>query len=363
MQASNQTKAQLIQEIKELQSRVNDLKHSEQTRKLLESALHLCEQRYQALTTDQGEMVCRFKPDGTLTFVNKAYCQYFQREPQKIIGQSFYPIQPLSKNTVVSTENSSNDKENSPITFENCLIAPDGNISWLEWISRPIINKNHQIIEYQAIGREKSENVSLEHELDEVRSELATILETVLESWVLALDLRDKSSQGHSQRVTEVTLQIASAMQTPSDNLVHIRRGALLHDIGKMGVPDSILYKPASLNEDEWSIMRQHPGMAYHLLSNIHDFGPAIEIPYSHHERWDGSGYPRGLKGEEIELSARIFAIADVWDALTSDRPYRKAWNNERTLAYIRTQSGTHFDPRIVDVFLTEVGPALPQSN
>ena len=134
---------------------------------------------------------------------------------------------------------------------------------------------------------------------------------------------------------------------------MHIRRGALLHDIGKLGVPNQILLKPGQLTEEEWVVMRGHPLLAYDLLAPITYLNPALDIPYCHHEKWDGTGYPRQLKGAEIPLSARIFAVADVWDALGSDRPYRKAWPRQRIVAYMSEQSGLHFDPRVLDVFLT----------
>ena len=134
-----------------------------------------------------------------------------------------------------------------------------------------------------------------------------------------------------------------------------VRRGSLLHDIGKMGIPDSILLKPGKLTDEEWEIMRKHPVYAFEMLSPITYLKPALDIPYCHHEKWDGSGYPRGLKGEQIPLAARIFAVADVYDALTSDRPYRKAWSKEKTLEHIREQSGTHFDPQVVELFLQEI--------
>lgn len=134
--------------------------------------------------------------------------------------------------------------------------------------------------------------------------------------------------------------------------VVHLRRGALLHDIGKMGIPDSVLLKSGPLTEDEWAIMKMHPVYAYELLSPIAFLHPALDIPYSHHEKWDGTGYPRGLKGDEIPLAARIFAIVDVYDALRSDRPYRPAWSEERTIEHIRSLSGKHFDPAVVDTFL-----------
>jgi HD-GYP domain-containing protein (c-di-GMP phosphodiesterase class II) len=134
--------------------------------------------------------------------------------------------------------------------------------------------------------------------------------------------------------------------------LVHIWRGALLHDMGKLGVPDHILLKPGKLTEAEWVIMRQHPQLAYDMLSPIAYLRSALDIPYCHHEKWDGSGYPRQLVGEQIPLAARLFAVVDVWDALTSDRPYRKKWTKQKTRQHILEQSGNHFDPRIVDIFM-----------
>ncbi|MEF3272814.1 MAG: HD-GYP domain-containing protein [Chloroflexus sp.] len=150
-----------------------------------------------------------------------------------------------------------------------------------------------------------------------------------------------------------MTIRIARRMGIDDETLVHIRRGALLHDIGKIGVPDAILNKPSPLNDEEWAIMRTHPTLAYELLHPIAFLAPAIDIPWCHHERWDGSGYPRGLRGEEIPLAARIFAVADVYDALTSDRPYRTAWSPVQALAYIRAQAGRQFDPDVVAVMVT----------
>jgi putative nucleotidyltransferase with HDIG domain len=166
------------------------------------------------------------------------------------------------------------------------------------------------------------------------------------------MDLRDKETEGHTQRVTDLTLKLARVMNINESQLTHIRRGALLHDIGKMGVPDNILLKPDKLTDEEWEKMRKHPEFAYEMLSSIQYLKPAVEIPYCHHEKWDGTGYPRGLKGEEIPLPARIFAVVDVWDAVTNDRPYRPAWTQQEALEYIRDQSGKHFDPQVVNIFL-----------
>lgn len=188
--------------------------------------------------------------------------------------------------------------------------------------------------------------------LEEAHKQLLFAYDETIEGWSRAMDLRDKETEGHSQRVTELTLKLASDFGIPKQDLVHVRRGALLHDMGKLGIPDSILLKAGKLNDEEWEFMRQHPQLAYNMLFPIEYLRPAMDIPFCHHEKWDGTGYPRGLQGEQIPLAARLFAIVDVWDALTSDRPYRKAWEREKVLAYIKEESGKHFDPNVVDAFL-----------
>jgi putative nucleotidyltransferase with HDIG domain len=189
-------------------------------------------------------------------------------------------------------------------------------------------------------------------DLEKSNKNLALAYDAAIEGWSRALDLRDKETEGHTLRVTELTIQLALKMGVDEEGLIHMRRGSLLHDIGKMGVPDSILLKPDVLSPEEWVIMHKHPVFARDMLMPMTDLRQALDIPYAHHEKWDGSGYPRGLKAEEIPLAARIFAVADVYDALTSDRPYRKAWTKKATLKYIRDESGRHFEPRVVEEFL-----------
>jgi PAS domain S-box-containing protein len=197
------------------------------------------------------------------------------------------------------------------------------------------------------------DNAILFDDLQRSNVELALAYDTTIEGWARALELRDMETQGHSQRVTEMTLELARMMGMSGDELTHVRHGSLLHDIGKMGVPDSILHKAGPLNEEQWAIMHKHPIYAYELLSPISYLRSALDIPYCHHEKWDGTGYPRGLEGDKIPLAARIFAVVDVWDALCSDRPYRAAWSQMDALKYIKDQAGKHFDPRIVDAFLS----------
>jgi HD-GYP domain-containing protein (c-di-GMP phosphodiesterase class II) len=196
------------------------------------------------------------------------------------------------------------------------------------------------------------DNAELFAGLQRSNLELALAYDTTLEGWSRALELRDEETEGHTRRVTEMTLRLARAMGITDAELVHVRRGAFLHDMGKMGVPDHILLKPGKLSDDEWAIMRKHPAYAYEMLSPIVYLRPALDIPYCHHEKWDGTGYPRGLKGEQIPLAARIFAVVDVWDALRSDRPYRRAWPEDQVREYIREQAGKHFDPQVLAIFL-----------
>lgn len=176
--------------------------------------------------------------------------------------------------------------------------------------------------------------------------------DTTLEGWAKALELRDKETEGHSRRVIDATLLIARKMGIPESDLIDMRRGAVLHDIGKMAIPDEVLKKPGPLTAEEREIIQKHPQAAYDLLSKIPFLKKALDIPFCHHEKWDGSGYPRGLRGTEIPLHARIFAVVDVWDALTNDRPYRRAWSKDTAVQYLNEQAGLHFDPAIVQLFL-----------
>ena len=188
-------------------------------------------------------------------------------------------------------------------------------------------------------------------EMEKLHRDVVIAYDKTIEGWSRALDLRDKETEGHTQRVSEMTIKLARMIGIDEETLVHIKRGALLHDVGKLGIPDAILLKPDALTTEEWKIMRLHPGYAYSWLSTIDYLHNALEIPYCHHEKWNGTGYPRGLRGEEIPLSARLFAVVDVWDALTSDRPYRRAVNPDEVWKFIQEQSGIHFDPKAVAAF------------
>ncbi len=229
----------------------------------------------------------------------------------------------------------------------------------LEIFNRSRLNPNREWLDFlETLGGQTAiaiENSMLFQDLQRSNFELAMAYEATIEGWSHALDLRDRETEGHTQRVTDMTLRLARKMGLSEERLVLIKRGALLHDIGKMGIPDYILHKPEELTPEEQAIMRQHPQLAYDMLEPIAYLRDALNIPYCHHEKWDGTGYPRGLAGTQIPLEARLFAIVDVWDAITTDRPYRKRWPQTQALEYIREQSGKYFDPQLVEIFLREI--------
>jgi HD-GYP domain-containing protein (c-di-GMP phosphodiesterase class II) len=209
------------------------------------------------------------------------------------------------------------------------------------------------------------ENATLFHDLQHSNIELTRAYDATIDGWSRALELRDRETKGHAQRVTMVMLRLARRMNFDEMELIHIRRGAILHDVGKMAIPDSILLKGTALTDSERAIIQQHPRYAYEMLSSIPYLRQALDIPLYHHEKWDGSGYPDGLQGEQIPLSARLFSVVDVFDAITSDRPYRQAWSKEKALEYVRDQSGKHFDPNVVGEFMKiideeQTPPVLP---
>jgi len=223
---------------------------------------------------------------------------------------------------------------------------------WTGLISAKIIEIHNQPFIISII-RDITERKHAELELQRAHHDLAEAYDATIEGWSRVLDLRDKETEGHTQRVTEMALRLARALGVPEEEIIHIRRGALLHDIGKMAIRDEVLQKPGPLTDEEWEEMHQHPVFAYQMLYPIVYLRPALDVPYCHHEHWDGSGYPRALKGEEIPLAARIFTIVDVWDALLSNRPYRKGSTEESVLEYIQKHSGAYFDPRLVEAFLS----------
>ena len=247
------------------------------------------------------------------------------------------------------------------VTYYGVPLIAKGQVKGvLEIFHRAPLNPDQEWLEFlETLAGQAAiaiDNAQLFDNLQHVNSELALAYDATIEGWSRALDLHDKEPEGHTQRVTEVTVRLARDMGLSEGELEHVRRGALLHDIGMMGVPDGIVLNPGPLTDEEWAIVRKHPEYAYQLLAPIPHLRSALDIPYGHHEKWDGAGYPNGLKGEQIPLAARVFAVVDVWDALRSDRPYRAGWPEEKVREHIESLSGTHFDPAVVEVFLRMTG-------
>lgn len=236
------------------------------------------------------------------------------------------------------------------------MIAKGQIIGVLETFQRTPLEMTPEQVEFlEAVAAQAAiaiDSARLFNKLQRANLDLSLAYDATIAGWSRALDLREHETERHSDRVTDMTMQLARAASIIDEDMIHLRRGALLHDIGKMGIPDSVLLKPGRLSLEERLVMRQHPVFAYEMLSTISYLRPALDIPYAHHEKWDGTGYPRRLTGDEIPLAARLFAIVDVYDALTNDRPYRSAWPKKRALDYIRSQSGKHFDPQVVELFL-----------
>ena len=236
------------------------------------------------------------------------------------------------------------------------LVANAKLIGVLECFQRESFNPNSEWLQtLEALaerGANALGNTLLLRHLQRANNEFSAAYDALIDGWALALELRDFEPKGHTKRVTEMTMEFAHIMGISAAELVNVRRGTMLHDVGKMGIPDSILLKTDSLTDDEWEIMRRHPVIAHEQLSAIEFLRPALIIPYSHHEKWDGTGYPCGLAGEQIPFMARLFALVDVWDSLCSDRPYRKGWPVDRVRTHIRDQGGKHFDPKLADIFV-----------
>lgn len=272
----------------------------------------------------------------------------------------------LERNTVRSSEYSTDESPPRSAFFASerfasyygvPLVARGQVNGVLEVFHREHLDPDREWLDFlEALAGQAAISVDVAQLFDSLqrsKTELSLAYDATIEGWSLAMDLRDKETEGHTKRVTDLSLRLARRLGLSDAELVQIRRGALLHDIGKMGVPDNVLLKPGKLTEQEWTLMRKHPQYAYEMLSSIRYLRGAIDIPYCHHEKWDGTGYPRGLKGEQIPISARLFAVVDVWDALRSDRPYRKALSRQETIDHIVAGSGTHFDPTAVEAFLS----------
>jgi PAS domain S-box-containing protein/putative nucleotidyltransferase with HDIG domain len=321
----------------------------------MQKALLESEAQFRLLAENASDMISRLTTEGRLLYVSPACTTILGYSPEEMTGIVCFDLIHEKDHREIRTLFNGKPSDAAQ-TIAHRALHKNGKYVWLESSARAILDRQSgKIIEVQASSRDITERKNAEEALHLAHQSLQEAYERTIEGWVRALDLRDRETEGHTQRVTELTIKVASKLGFTDEELAHIKRGALLHDMGKMAIPDEILQKPGPLNEVEWEKMRRHPVYAYEMLSPIAYLHPALEIPFYHHERWDGSGYPRGLKGEEIPLAARLFAIIDVWDALCSDRPYRKKLPRHEVAEYIREKSGTLFDPKLVDVFLSAI--------
>ena len=366
---------QSIREMKEISLRQAQMQvaegflmrsHDDLERRVEERTASLDRMRRQneLLLNSAGEGIFGLDLEGCTTFINPAAARMIGWDPAEVIGKSMHDLLHHTH-----PDGSPFPRQTCPIYAsiqggtiyhgrEEVFWRKDGTAFDVEYISTPLWENGGRagaVVTFQDItGRKRAEQEihHLHAELIMAYDETLNAYDATIEGLSRALDYRDRETQGHSERVTQLAMELSRAMGLGAEELVHVRRGALLHDIGKMAVPDSILHKPGPLTQEEREVMCRHTEYAREMLWPITFLRPALDIPYCHHEKWDGTGYPQGLQREEIPLAARIFAIIDVWDALCSDRPYRKAWNRERVLDHIRGLTGTHFDPRVVGAFM-----------
>ena len=321
----------------------------------MQKALLESESQFRLLAENASDMIARLSTDGHILYVSPACETILGYAPHELTGALSFDL--IHVKDISSIKDLFRGRECDPtrtVTYQ--ALHRDGHFVWLETSARAILDrKTDSVSEIQTASRDITERKKAEKALQDAHVHLQEAYQRTIEGWVRALDLRDRETEGHTQRVTELTIKVARTLGFSEEELTHIRRGALLHDMGKMAIPDDILQKPGPLNEVEWERMRRHPMYAYDMLSPIAYLLPSLDIPFCHHERWDGSGYPRGLKGEEIPLVARLFSIVDVWDALSSDRPYRKKMPRWEVVSYLREKSGILFDPKLVDIFLSVI--------
>jgi PAS domain S-box-containing protein len=310
------------------------------------------EAQFRLLAENSSDMISRHDIASTFLYVSPACHTLLGYTSQELIGkQAMLFIHPEDAKRIRRLFRS--PKWDDPTTgIPYRARHKRGEFIWLETTARVIYDQDKKAVEIQASTRDVTERKQAQVELQRALQDLEEAYDRTIRGWVMALDLRDRETEGHTQRVTEMTVRLARVLDRTDEEIMHIRRGALLHDMGKMGIPDKILQKPGPLTDEEWIVMRCHPQYAYEMLLPINYLKQALIIPYYHHERWDGSGYPLGLKGEDIPLFARLFAVVDVWDALSSDRPYRKAWQPQDVIDYLKQEAGRLFDPDIVERFL-----------
>lgn len=325
------------------------------------TSLSLSQRRLQLLAEHVPDMIYRLRvyPDYAFEYVSPAATRLAGYSPAEFYANASLAhklVHPADRERLASLSLMSTT-EGLPVELR--WVRKDNAVIWTEQRNVSIYDAHGRLVAIEGVARDITDRKNAEeqicwqrHALERAHKALVESYDTTLSGWSHALDLRDHETEGHSARVTALSIRLAQQMGLGGEALEHFRRGALLHDIGKIGIPDAILHKPGPLSDAEWAVMHRHPEFAHDLLAPIDFLRPALDIPYCHHERWNGTGYPRGLKGDEIPMAARIFAVVDVWDALTSSRPYRAAWSDERVRAYIGAHAGDLFDPAVVRAFL-----------
>ena len=324
----------------------------------MQKALAEREAQFRLLAENSSDMISRHDINGNFLYVSPACQALLGYAPEELIDQPVLPFVHADDVKPILELFSSSTWNDPTAAIPYRAQHKNGEYIWLETTARIILDTEKNVTEIQAASRNITERKEAQVALQRAHIDLQEAYDKTIEGWVLALDLRDRETEGHTQRVTEMTVHLARQLGCTEDEIIHIRRGALLHDMGKMGIPDEILQKPGPLTDEEWKVMRKHPLYAYQMLSPISYLNQALIIPYYHHERWDGSGYPHGLKGEDIPLFARFFCVVDVWDALSSDRPYRKRMHPKDVIDYLKKESGRLFDPHIIEKFLPLVETA-----
>ena len=323
-----------------------------QRQESMQIALADSEAQFRLMAENSSDMISKHDAHGIFLYVSPACRTLLGYEPEELIGTSVAPLVHIEDANQILDLLATPSWNDITTTVEYRARRKNGEYIWLETTARLFFDKSSQKQEFQASSRDITERKQSQEALQKAHADLQEAYDKTIEGWVLALDLRDRETEGHTKRVTEMTTKLARKLECTEEELVHIRRGALLHDMGKMGIPDEILQKPGPLTDDEWVIMRRHPHYAYQMLAPINYLSQALIIPYYHHERWDGSGYPHKLKGRDIPLHARLFAVVDVWDALSSDRPYRKGLPSQEIVEYLQKEAGRLFDPDIVAIFI-----------
>ena len=323
-----------------------------QQRESMQVALAESEAQFRLLAENSSDMISRHDMHGNFLYVSPACQTILGYQPEELTGTSITQlIHPEDAGEILALLKAPT-RADINVTVPYRARHKNGEYIWLETTARLFFDKSNQKPEFQASSRNITERKQAQEALQQAHTNLQEAYDRTIEGWVLALDLRDRETEGHTKRVTQMTVRLARILGCTDEEIVHIHRGALLHDIGKMGIPDEILQKPGPLTDDEWVKMRKHPQYAYQMLAPISYLKQALIIPYYHHERWDGSGYPHKLKGEDIPLFARFFAVVDVWDALSSDRPYRRGMPPSEVIDYLQKEAGRLFDPDIVQKFL-----------